>query len=116
MQDRLEAIEKRYEELNQLLASPDILADRERWQSLSREQAAIQEPASKYSRYKSILTELAGIHSMLREKLDREMTDLATQEAEKLQTRSDSLLEELKLALSAKDIDRDSDRNAIMEI
>ena len=114
MQDRLEAVEKRYEELNRLLASPDVLADREQWQGLSREQATIQEAVSKYREYKNIAAELRQVHSMLREKLDLKMATLAREEAEKLQVRSDSLLAELKHILSSEEAD--DNRDIIMEI
>ncbi len=116
VQDKLEAIERRYDELNLLLASPDVLADYERWQGLSREQAAIQKTASKYKEYKNIQAELAEVNSMLAEKLEQEMAALTRQEAEKLQALCDRLLEELRLTLLSKSTDGDDARNVIVEV
>jgi peptide chain release factor 1 len=114
MLDRLEAIEERYEELNHLLVHPEVLADQERWQDLSREYATLQEVIPKYREYKRTVEERERVRSMLDEGLDSEMMIMAQQESAMLQVRCHHLIEELRLILSPKDIDGDKD--VIMEI
>ena len=44
MLEKLETLEKRYEELNALMAQPEVAVDHERLQALAKEQAAIADP------------------------------------------------------------------------
>ena len=52
MFDRLEALEKRYDELEHLLARPEVAVDYERLQALAKERASIEGLVSKYREYK----------------------------------------------------------------
>ncbi len=107
--DKLEAVDRRYEELNQLMASGSG-----QWQALTKEQAGIAAVVEKYRQYKSALRELAEAEQLLRENPDPEMKDLAQQEVETLKKRRDGLVEELRLALLPRDTA--SEKDAIVEI
>ena len=52
MLDRLESIKKRYEELSQLLAQPEIATDLKQLQELSKERASIEDLVNLYQQYK----------------------------------------------------------------
>ena len=103
MLERLESIEKRYEELNSLMAQPEVAADFERLQGLAREQASIKDLVGKYREYKAVTRSLEETQSMLGDGLDEEMAALAKEEIESLKVRSESLLGEVKKALLPKD-------------
>ena len=107
--DKLEAVDRRYEELNQLMAS-----GAGQWQALSKEQAGIASIVEKYRQYKTVVKELGEAEQLLRDHLDPEMEDLAEQEVETLKKRRDGLVEELRLALLPRDVT--SEKDAIMEI
>lgn len=103
MLDRLESIEKRYEELNNLMAQPEVIADVERLQTLARERASIQDLVATYRKYKSTLKALQEMGVMMGEHLDDEMKALVQDELESLKARRDRLLQDIKLALLPKD-------------
>ncbi len=114
MLDRLERIGKRYQELDEQMAAPEVASDLKQLQVLAQERASIEDVVTKYREYKATSKSLAETKAMLKGGLDEEMTTLVKQEIENLEPQLEHLLEELKLALLPKD---DSDkRDIIMEI
>jgi peptide chain release factor 1 len=114
MWDRLEKIEKRYEELEKQISRPEIATDLKKVQALAQERAGIEDIVASYRKYKATTKQLEDARAMLEGELDEEMAALAKQEIAKLEPKQASLLEELKLALLPKDA-RD-ERDIIMEI
>ena len=110
--DKLESVEKRYDELNRLMAQSGT--EQQQWQSLAQEQAQIGPLASKFRQYKRTLKELEETQQLLGNGSDSEMVALVKQEIESLQMSRDELMHDLKLALSSQD--RSSKKNAIVEI
>ena len=114
MLERLDSIEKRYEELNELMAQQEIALDFERIQNLGRERAALEEVVTKYRQYRATVKSLEDTQAMLNQRLDEDMTALAKEEIESLQRKRERLLDEIKIALLPKDpADK---KNVIMEI
>jgi peptide chain release factor 1 len=114
MWDRLDKIEKRYEELEKEIARPEIATDLKKVQTLAQERAGIEDIVASYRKYKAITKQLEETKAMLEGELDEEMAAMAKQEIDKLETQQGKLLQELKLALLPKDA-RD-ERDIIMEI
>ncbi|MFC1995781.1 peptide chain release factor 1 [Chloroflexota bacterium] len=114
MLNRLERVEKRYQELNQQMAMPEVISDPKRLQILAQEKASIEDLVTKYREYKSTSKSLEETKAMLSDGSDEEMKTLVKQEIENLESRLDQLLQELKLALLPKD-DNDK-KDIIMEI
>ncbi|MBL7062434.1 MAG: peptide chain release factor 1 [Dehalococcoidia bacterium] len=114
MLDRLESIEKRYEELSQLIAQPEISTDRARLQSLAQEQAGLEDIVAKYRQYKTTSEALQETQAMLDDGLEPEMVLLAKEELSDLKQHQDTILQELKLSLLPKDSSEAKD--AIVEI
>ena len=52
MFEKLEAVEKRYEELTKLIADPEVISRQSEWQKLMKEHAAIEEIVFKFREYK----------------------------------------------------------------
>lgn len=114
MLNKLEAKEKRYEELNNLMAQYEPNVDYERWQSLSKEQSGLEYLVSKYREYKKTLKELEEAQQLLGDGSDSEMTALARQEIADLESHRDKLMQELQQAFLPKDTV--SMKDAIVEI
>jgi peptide chain release factor 1 len=114
MWDRLEQIERRYQELDQQMAAPEIASDVKQLQKLAREKAGIEDVVTKYRQYKATSKELEKTKSMLTSEPDEEMSAMVKQEIEKLETKLERQLQELKLALVPKDAS--DERDIIMEI
>jgi len=114
MLDRLESIKKRYEELSQLIAQPEISTDRARLQPLAQEQAGLEDIVAKYRQYKTTSEALQETQAMLDDGLEPEMVLLAKEELNDLKQHQDTILQELKLSLLPKDSSEAKD--AIVEI
>jgi len=114
MLDQLDRIEKRYQELDRQLATPEITSNLERLQALAQEKAGIEDLVTKYREYKATSRLLEETRTMLDGGLDEDMAALAKEEIESLESKLDRLLLELKLALLPKDAN--DERDIIMEI
>ena len=114
MLDRLERIEKRYQELDEQMAAPEVASDLKQLQVLAQERASIEDVVTKYREYKATAKSLEETRAMLGDGLDGDMAAMVKQEVESLETQLDHLLRELKLALLPKD--PDEKRDIIMEI
>ncbi len=114
MLDRLQSVEDRYEKLNQLLMDPDIINDSKKLREYSKEQSDLQETVEAYREYKEVREQIADTKSMLEEKLDAEMREMAKEELSELEEREEELTNRLKLLLVPKD--PNDDKNVIMEI
>lgn len=114
MWDRLETIDKRYQELNEQMAMPEIATDVKRLQVLAQERASIESLVTKYREYKATAKSLEETRAMLSGGVDEEMVALVKQEIESLESQLDHQLQELKLSLLPKDAN--DERDIIMEI
>lgn len=114
MLDKLELIEKRYEELNQLMAQPEVAADSQRLQQLSKEKAGFEDIVTIYREYKANSKELAEMEALRNDTAEADMTALIKEEVDKLKQRQDKLLQQLKLSLLPKD--PNANRDVILEI
>lgn len=109
MFDRLERIEKRYQELEQQIAMPEVASDPKQLQRLAQGRASIESLVTKYRGYKATTKSLEETRAMLGDGLDEEMAALVKQEIESLKLRQERLREELRLALLPKDANDEKD-------
>ena len=114
MFDRLEAIERRYEELNNMIALPELSTNPSRLQALAQEQAALDEAVHKYRLYKAISEAIQETQAMMEEKMEPDLVFLAKEELNDLRERQQKIINELKLALLPKD--NNQTKSAIVEI
>ena len=111
MFEKLEAVEKRYEELNELIAKPEIIANQAEWQKLMKEHASIEDVVAKYREYKKANDDMNEAKEMLD---DPEMKELAEEEFKTAKERIPQIEQELKILLIPKD--PNDDNNVICEI
>jgi len=114
MLDKLESIEKRYEELNQLMSQHEVISDMGKLQALAKEQAGISDTVSKFREYKKVLREIEDTRAMKAKGLDEEMAGLVEEEMERLGQRAQFLEQELRAALIPKD--KNDEKDVIVEI
>lgn len=112
MFERLAAIERRYEELDQLLADPDIATDYEKTAEYGKERSSIETLVEAFRRYQSEQAELEGAREML--DADPELREMAEEEITRLQASLEKLESDLRVMLLPTD-PRD-DKNVIIEI
>jgi peptide chain release factor 1 len=114
MFEKLELIQKRYNELCQLLARADVVSDSRRLQELNKEKAGLEDIVGIYQQYKAKGKELAELEALLDSHAEAEMMALVKEEMSKLKQQQDDLLRRLKLSLIPKDPAKD--RDVIVEI
>ncbi|ASS89524.1 MAG: peptide chain release factor 1 [Bacillaceae bacterium] len=114
MLERLQAVEDRYEKLNELLMDPEVVNDPKKLREYSKEQSDLQETVEVYREYKKVREQLEDAKSMLEEKLDPEMRAMVKEELAELEARESELIEQLKILLLPKD--PNDEKNVIMEI
>lgn len=111
MFEKLEAVEKRYEELTKLIADPEVIANQVEWQKLMKEHASIEDVVLKFREYKKVMQEMKDAEELL---ADPEMKELAEVEYYENKELLPKIEEELKVLLIPKD--PDDDKNIICEI
>ncbi len=114
MFDRLQAVEDRYERLNELLSDPDIVSDSKKLREYSKEQSDIQEMVDVYREYKSVKEQLADAREMMDMEKDPEMFEMMKEEFNTLNAQIPELEERLRILLIPKD--PNDSKNVIMEI
>ena len=113
MFEKLDEVEKRYEELVRLLADPRVLANPREMQKLARERAEISKLVDTYRLYKKVDEEIQESRALLLES-DEEMRELAKSELQALKERQTALEQEIRVLLLPKD-PRD-EKNIFLEI
>jgi len=114
MFERLDQIEKRYEELTQALLSPDIVNDSAKYQKTAKAHSEITPVVEKYREYKDLTSGIADSRAMLADEKDPDMRAYAQEELDKLEARVGGVEEELKVLLLPKD--PNDEKDVILEI
>ncbi len=114
MQQRLEAMEARYDAVSAALADPSIFADPARYQQTAREHSELQRPVSGFRAYREAARQASEAQAMVREETDPDLRELAKAEAAGLQERMAGLEAELRTLLLPRD--PFDERNIIVEI
>lgn len=113
MFQKLDDVEKRYDELTEKISDPEVISRTNEWQKLMKEHSDMTPIVEKYREYKKVKANYEEALEMMKEE-DKEIKDLA--EAEMLESKEKLRVieEELKILLIPKD--PDDDKNAICEI
>ena len=111
MFEKLEAVEKRYDELTKMIADPEIISNQSEWQKLMKEHASMEDIVLKFREYKKIKQEMEEAEELMQ---DPDMKELAEEEYYSSKEQLPKLEEELKVLLIPKD--PDDDKNIMCEI
>lgn len=111
MFQKLEDVEKRYDDLTVKISDPAVIAQNKEWQKMMKEHAELTPIVEKYREYKKAEQALKDSEEMLS---DPEMKELAQEEMKMAKEKISKLEEEIKILLIPKD--PDDDKNIICEI
>jgi peptide chain release factor 1 len=111
MFDKLAAIETKYDQLLAEMAEPAVQSDTARYRSHSKALSEIQPIVDHFKQYKDVVSRIPPIEDLLK---DPDMRELAQEELQALETRRDTLLEEIKVLLVPKD--PNDAKNVVLEI
>jgi len=113
MYDKLEEIEKRFDELSEKMSNPDLISNRVEFEKVAKERASLELIVEKFRMLKTKERELKDAKEMLSSS-DAELKELARQEVTSLTEEVERLREEIKLLLLPKD--PNDEKNVILEI
>ena len=111
MFQKLEAVEKRYEELTIKISDPEVIANQNEWRDLMKEHAEIEPIVNKYREYKKTKQAMEDAKEMLS---DPDLKELAEIELLEAKERLPEIEEEIKILLIPKD--KDDEKNIMCEI
>ena len=111
--EQLTKIADHYDEINRMMADPDVLADYNRLNELAQERSDLEELVTTFRRFQIVVQQIHESRVLL-EDSDPELQELAELELAELEEEHDQLEANLKVLLLPKD--PNDDRNAIVEI
>jgi len=114
MLEKLEQIEKNYEELTAQLSSPDVMSDMAAYTKAMKQHRSLGEVVEKYRDVKRMQEELVGAKEIVEISDDAEMRELAELEITELEENLAKADEDLKVLLIPKD--PNDEKNVILEI
>ncbi|MBE7016033.1 MAG: peptide chain release factor 1 [Ruminococcaceae bacterium] len=113
MFDKLEALEERFEVVNQKLSDPDIISDQAEFKKYCKENSDLTPIIEKYREYKTAKETIAECKEILASG-DKELEELAKMELSGAEDTLEACSEQLKILLLPKD--PNDDKNVIIEI
>ena len=111
MINRLEAIEKRYNEISNELSNPEVVSDIKKMTELSKEQRRLTPTVEIYKKYKEVLSDIETAKEMAK---DPEMAEFAKEEIANLNKQIEDMDKELEILLLPHD--PNDEKNVIVEI
>ncbi|MCS7279220.1 MAG: peptide chain release factor 1 [Thermodesulfobacteriaceae bacterium] len=111
---KLDAIEKRFQELSEKLGDPFVILDRSLYAKIAKEHSELEEVVKAYQEYKKALLQLEENKKFLEIENDPELKELIKDEIKSLEDRIEKLEKELPLILLPKD--PKDEKNVILEI
>ena len=114
MIDRLEAIARRYKEIDSEMGRPEVASDHAQLTKLAREQHAMRETVQTYETFRRARHELESARELQKHERDTEMQEYLRAEEHRAASELSELDEKLKVLLLPKD--PNDDRDVVVEI
>ena len=112
--DKLEIILKRNEEIETLMATPEIASDFNKIQGLAKERSSLENLVNIGRTYDQLVTEQKDLEEIAQDTSDAELSNIAKQELSNIADQIKHLADDLELALLPKD--PNDERDVIVEI
>ena len=114
MEQKLQSLRSRYEELSKALSEPDVVSDLERYRTTSKAYADLRPVVEMHEAYGKVAADLAGARELLAGADDPEMRAMAEEEIAGLTARAQKLEQDLTVALLP--VDPNDAKNVVLEI
>ncbi len=114
MKDKFELVKLKFRDISDKMADPSVIADQKQYVQISKEYKELKPLVEKIQEYETAEAGLAEAREIIRHETDKEMLEMAKEEAETLQERLKNLEEEIKFMLIPKD--PEDSKNAVVEI
>ncbi len=111
---KLDSIKNKYDELTELIAKPEIIADNKEWTKLVKEHSQVEPVVTAYARLVDTEKEIEDLKVMAETEEDRELRELAAAELDEKKAELEKINNELRILLLP--ADPNDDKNVIIEI
>jgi len=111
--NKLENLSERLEEINHLLSSPDVIGDQNKFRALSQEHAQLTPVVNCFDNYKTTIEDITEAKRMLEDD-DKDMREMAKEELKEAQAQLETLEGELQILMLP--TDPNDDKNIFLEI
>ncbi len=112
--EKLEGVNKRFNDVAVLITQPDIVSDMKRYVKLNKEYKSLEPIIKAYLTYKEVLDNIDYTKQVLSEEKDPEMREMAKGELDELVNSVPGMEDEIKILLLPQD--PEDEKNAIVEI
>lgn len=103
MFEQLQKSEDRYQELEHLLAQPEVVGDKLKYNTYAKELSDLGEPVSLFRQYKNILKQIEELEVVLKQSHEKDFLELAGAEIDSLKIKKTDLERQLKFVLAGED-------------
>ncbi|MEX0662449.1 MAG: peptide chain release factor 1 [Balneolaceae bacterium] len=114
LEDKLQQIKERYDEINQAMADPSIYDKPKEYTELTKEHTQLKELVEDFDRWQDIQHQIKGNQELIEANEDAEITSMAREETGELKQEFEELENAIKYKLIPKD--PDDSKNCIVEI
>jgi peptide chain release factor 1 len=114
LEDKLEAVEKRFEEVTAELGKPEVVSDPAQMRRLAKLRSELEPLVEAYRQLKATRVQLDETRAMLREASEDELKALAQEEIDRLAADEERLSQELRFQLLPRD--PNDERNVVLEV
>ena len=111
---QLEGLVAHYDELQEMMADPEVINDTKRYMEISKEASDLHDVVEKYQKYKSDKKEIIDNNEIISCESDSDLVEMAKEENNSLEQEIVDLEDEIKILMLPKD--PNDDKDIIMEI
>jgi peptide chain release factor 1 len=114
MVEKLQIVEQRFDEVNDLIIQPDIIADQKRYIKLNKEYKDLKQIIDKGVVYKELLANIQEAEEIISDGSDDEMVEMAKMQLEEAKEALPKIEDEIRFLLIPKD--PDDAKNVVVEV
>jgi len=114
MLEKIQIVKQRFDEVNDLIIQPDVIADQKRYIQLNKEYKDLKKLVDKGLVYESLMSNVEEAQEIISDGSDAEMVEMAKMQMEEAKAQIPALEEEMRVLLIPKD--PDDAKNVVMEI
>ena len=112
--DRIDIVNKRYDEIYQMISNPEIIADQKKYIELNKELKELSILVNKGKLYKEAINQKDEAEDYIKSSNDTDMIEMAKEQLEISKKSIEKLEDEIKILLIPKD--PDDTKNVLVEI
>ncbi|MCA0153608.1 peptide chain release factor 1 [Winogradskyella vincentii] len=114
MLEKIQIVKQRFDEVNDLIIQPDIIADQKRYVKLNKEYKDLKKIVDKGVIYKELLDNISEAEEIIADGSDEEMVEMAKMQLEEAKEALPEIEEDIRFLLIPKD--PDDAKNVVVEV